>query len=402
MLQAYWYQNLKYPNLGDDFTGLLLRRKYNLDPTCVDFSEAEIIATGSILGGPWAGMDKGRKKPLHVVGSGLMTPETRVNAKENLFIHSVRGYLTKEKLGAIDCESISVGDPGLLVASIVDPQECPKSTKVGVILHHTNAGNESLKRQFSHLPVTFLDIRTLDLDSFIANMRSCDVILSQSLHGLIFADALGIPNAWMILNTIHMGGHFKFYDYFSSVGRNFYQRVHGVPRTNKEIARATVVPNEARISSVTKDIDSSFLEAFKAIEKDRLPVTSFVDSGKDNSSEILLNVDRLGGKLRFDIDAELDKNISYRDVLITLDLIDRDGNRLRGARKIPGLAWSSSERVNHYRYLDVIPGASTYFEEVWLPEGVYCTGAKVIKWANPSRTARFKRLSVRSVNEPHV
>ena len=398
-MKAYWYQNNKYPNLGDDFTAILLRRKYKYNPICVDFPEADLIATGSILGGPWAGMDKGREKTLHVVGSGLMTPETRVTPKEKLRIHSVRGYLSKEKLGAIDSEKISVGDPGLLIPSLVAQKENNKNIEVGVILHHTNAGNEQLKQQFSHLPVSFLDIRTLDLDSFVERMRSCTIILSQSLHGLIFADALGIPNAWLILNRIHMGGNFKFYDYFTSVGRNFYQRVVGIPRTKEEIYQATVSPNQERIATVAQGIDSSFLKAFREIEADRLPPTFITRPTEQVSSEVALEVGRLGGILRFEIVAELDKDTTYGDVLISLDLIDRDGNRLRGARKLPNLTWSASNRVNYYRYLDVIPGTWTYFQEIWLPEGIYCTGAKVMKWANPNRKAIFKLLSLRCINK---
>jgi pyruvyltransferase len=43
------------------------------------------------------------------------------------------------------------------------------------------------------------------------------MILSSSLHGLICADAYGIPNAWIWLSEKLRGGDFKFRDYRLSI-----------------------------------------------------------------------------------------------------------------------------------------------------------------------------------------
>src|SRR5699024_8231752 len=121
---------------------------------------------------------------------------------------------------------------GLLIPKIVHPKSeiLGKREKYGVILHHKHSANQEVLDRFSHLPVKFLDIRTRDLDGFIGEMLSCDVVISQSLHGLIFADAMNIPNVWMELGPIHSGGAFKFYDYFSTVGREFYKKISYIPR----------------------------------------------------------------------------------------------------------------------------------------------------------------------------
>jgi pyruvyltransferase len=47
------------------------------------------------------------------------------------------------------------------------------------------------------------------------------MIASSSLHGLILADAYGIPNVWMCLNKDTGGGEFKFKDYYEGVLKEY-------------------------------------------------------------------------------------------------------------------------------------------------------------------------------------
>lgn len=269
MAKAYWWKGADYPNLGDELTDIILRERYEktLDHSVI--GDADLAATGSLLG--WA-LDERKmpadRRPLHIVGSGFMSMESAVSPLPYTRIHSVRGYLSKNKLGACDSWKISVGDPGLLAPLIMGSVERKESETVryGVVLHHKHAGNEEVKNRFRHLDAKFIDIRTSDLATFVNDIQTCDIVVSQSLHGLIIADAIGVPNVWLELGPIHSGGTFKFLDYFSSVGREAYKKLSGVPKNAALIDAAVFQSDRARVSALQGQIDRAFVEALAQIE----------------------------------------------------------------------------------------------------------------------------------------
>ncbi len=51
----------------------------------------------------------------------------------------------------------------------------------------------------------------------VQQIASCSRIFSQSLHGLIVADALEVPSVWLEPSASMKGGSFKFEDYFTTM-----------------------------------------------------------------------------------------------------------------------------------------------------------------------------------------
>lgn len=83
-----------------------------------------------------------------------------------------------------------------------------------------------LPKEHSHC--LFIDIQNYPTwHNFIDQILSCEMILSSSLHGIIVADAYGVPNLWCKFTDYEAPGKgFKFKDYYLSVGKSIKNPVH--------------------------------------------------------------------------------------------------------------------------------------------------------------------------------
>lgn len=152
-------------------------------------------------------------------GTGVLSSEFHIHGYPNK-VCAVRGPLTQKYLieKGIACPDI-YGDPALLLPTIYSPI-VEKKYKIGIIAHYLDHKNISLNRilkQYSK-DVLFIDVTNYgNWRIYIENILSCDLIISSSLHGLIVADAYGVPNVWCEFDFKMDDNGFKFQDYFLSV-----------------------------------------------------------------------------------------------------------------------------------------------------------------------------------------
>ena len=160
-----------------------------------------------------------------VWGAGIIDENKSLRIKPSK-VHAVRGPLTRNKLleQGVKCPKV-YGDPALLISCYYKPK-VKKKYSFGFIPHRSNL--EKIKdytvdgvRLSERMDVLVIDLsKYVKWTDIVDQICSCKNILSASLHGLIMAEAYGIPNLWIEFGKSLIGGHFKFHDFFLSIARD--------------------------------------------------------------------------------------------------------------------------------------------------------------------------------------
>ena len=159
-------------------------------------------------------------KNTTIWGSGIINK----NALSNISsfpdkICAVRGPRTREeliKLG-IDCPAI-YGDPIILLPRFYTPAKNKTHYRIGIIPHYIDKDKSQIKEICKKFKAQFIQVRGYkDWREFVDNICSCDYVISSSLHGLIIAEAYGIPSVWVKFGEYIDGWDFKFIDFYESL-----------------------------------------------------------------------------------------------------------------------------------------------------------------------------------------
>lgn len=134
-----------------------------------------------------------------------------------LDLRAVRGPLTREvfmRLGH-KCPEI-YGDPGILMPIIYQPDfnVVNRGSKEYAIIPQYTTENE-VRKYFTDDMV--ISMNSNDYKSVIDQIVSCKKVYSSSLHGIILAEAYGVPAVFF--RGIHSNIDFKYKDYYASTGR---------------------------------------------------------------------------------------------------------------------------------------------------------------------------------------
>ena len=182
-----------------------------------------------------------------VWGSGFMHDLRRPGVAPEAVL-AVRGPLSRSNLvrAGIDCPEI-YGDPALL-CPLFFPANKLKTHELGIVPHYMDKNSPHLKR-LSRDPAIFLIDVEADPEKVIQQINQCERIASSSLHGLIVADAYGIPSVWLRLSASVAGKGFKFRDYFASVGREEVQPIDVSEQTTIDDILSRFLPYEIEIDT---------------------------------------------------------------------------------------------------------------------------------------------------------
>lgn len=224
-------------NIGDALNVYLVKKITGHAPIYVQThrdTHAKYMVCGSIL--------NHADKDTIVWGAGIAKADDVIDPRCD--IRAVRGPLTAERCGrqaGISCKVY--GDPALLMPMFYDPDE-PKRYDVGVVPHyiHQSQVTEAFPPDCKFINV-FDDVETI-----VSQIKSCNLILSSSLHGIILAHAYGVPAVWFEGMYPLGGDGTKFYDYFLSVGVKASLHKWGNADVKGEL------PDEKVLKQVTDDL----------------------------------------------------------------------------------------------------------------------------------------------------
>lgn len=198
------HYHLGRPNFGDDVNPCFFSKISGSSFTWGGTSRTHVLGIGSIAA----------KASSHsiVMGSGLIEKSKKSDLVKPAELFSVRGEFTAEAFG----QSVSfLGDPLSLINLIMPRVETDSRGMLGIVPHVVNFN--LFKKHFSSRPEVLVINPSEDPVKVIRAISRCQRIASQSLHGLIVADAYEIPNVWIAPSVEMIGGTFKFLDYFTTL-----------------------------------------------------------------------------------------------------------------------------------------------------------------------------------------
>jgi pyruvyltransferase len=186
-------------NFGDQLTPLLLAH-FGIPFSHAPGPEADLVMVGSVLSAVpnyWRGT---------ILGTGFIQAGMKRDLRRARAI-ACRGEWTRR--AARLPPSTPLGDLGVLAPLLADGRTSPPVPQL-VLAHYVDHD------LIEHHPGAAVIPITAEPAAIIAAVTAAGVVFTSSLHGLILADALGIPHVWEKHADVR-GDGFKFADYASAL-----------------------------------------------------------------------------------------------------------------------------------------------------------------------------------------
>lgn len=215
-LRLFWYR--REQNFGDAISQTVVSYVSGRDVVWAGHHACELYALGSLMkmvaNNQTAPRERGGKPFLW--GTGAMGGLDDLSFLRRVRVALLRGPVTAALLQRTDR---AFGDTGLLIADALGARP-ERSDVVGLVPHMHFADDPRFNALAAENPhIRLIDVRDPDPHKVVHEIAGCAHVISQSLHGLVTADAYGIPNTWLDPQGIHGGALLKFHDYGAGIGR---------------------------------------------------------------------------------------------------------------------------------------------------------------------------------------
>lgn len=203
-------------NFGDILSRYIVERLIGKEVHATDKRDAyKIVAIGSLIS------DKTVRTGGVFWGTGVQGMSVSKNTKPEhpVSFRAVRGPVTRNHLvsAGFDCPPI-YGDPALLLPRFYSPK-VSKKYKLGYVPHLIHTNHLMCTEDVRKISLGLNHNSNEEIHRIIDEINECETIISSSLHGVIVANAYGIPAKYMRVHGIPLAGieSLKFSDYFQSV-----------------------------------------------------------------------------------------------------------------------------------------------------------------------------------------
>lgn len=203
-------------NVGD-VAGLEIVRKFSEELTGKRAAEdvPALAAIGSVI--------HMLPRSSVVWGAGVNGKHLQLSLPQGLDVRAVRGPRTQAYLEerGVECPDV-FGDPGLFVKGVLPNLETPDVRHKYVVAPNLNDAHLA---EHPHALSPLLPLR-----DYVQGLRAGEMVVASSLHGLIFAEAFGVP-ARAIVSRREPA--FKYEDYYEGTGRFNVQIAEDVDQASK-------------------------------------------------------------------------------------------------------------------------------------------------------------------------
>jgi pyruvyltransferase len=251
-ISMFWWDDRKHgANFGDAVSPMIVKALSGKRIHKVrEAGVPRLLACGSII--KWARPGDS----IWGTGHASISHETAHGVQ----VHAVRGPITRASLQAhaVPCPPV-YGDPAILLPFLYGPRTAKRRYKLGVVPHYVDHLHaESVLRNIMKSE----DVLMIDVQSGPANVIdsicSCEVIASSSLHGIIAAEAYGIPSVWVEFGDGISGGGMKFRDYYLGLRDEFLTPVDWRKVANSSQAfESASLPDAGRMASAQRGLVDS-------------------------------------------------------------------------------------------------------------------------------------------------
>jgi len=207
-LRLSYFQRVR--NVGDAIAPFLIESITGRPTTLVRSTDQPyLLSIGSLL--------QTSTRQSYVWGTGLIHPSAGIGNPDPAHVLAVRGKLTYAELvrRGVHLKDVPLGDPGIIIGRQMPPgvSAAPRYS-LGLVPYVFDRDHPFFRTAAADPNVKILDVCN-SVESFLTEIATCGAVASSSLHGLVFAESLGIPSLWLEVSDNVAGGRFKFDDWFS-------------------------------------------------------------------------------------------------------------------------------------------------------------------------------------------